>query len=194
MNISILNEEKTRKNLTYKDISERAKIPEDTVKNILTGKTKRPRIDTLEPIIEAIGLPYHKVFDLVDTCDDTKTELQKVDNGNSPCSAAVANLKELYETQLQLIKDSNQTHITNIRSHYEAQIADLKDNHEKLQEHYERRLADKRELIDRVEKHLETVSKEKQWFKIGFAISVFLFGVLCVAELMNPNLGWLRFK
>ena len=66
-----------------------------------------------------------------------------------------------------------------LKESYEQRISDLK-------EHYERMLAEK-------ERHIETIKLDKKWFRIGFVIAVIIFAMLCVAELLNPNLGWIRY-
>jgi hypothetical protein len=77
-----------------------------------------------------------------------------------------------------------------IKETYEQRMADLK-------EHYEHRLSEKDKHYERLlveaEKHIETIKLDKRWFRIGFVVSIFIFAMLCVAELLNPNLGWFRY-
>lgn len=42
--------------MTYETLSERSGIPLNTLKNIFRGKTKNPRIDTMQAIESALGL------------------------------------------------------------------------------------------------------------------------------------------
>lgn len=42
--------------MTYETLSERSGIPLNTLKNIFRGKTKNPRIDTMQAIEAALGL------------------------------------------------------------------------------------------------------------------------------------------
>ena len=100
--------------------------------------------------------------------------------------SSVFALKEIYEHQLSKMKETNEEHIHNIRSHYEQ-------HHEDLKENYERRLADKRELIDSYKEHIITLERECRHSKIAFWICVVVFIAVLIAEVMNPNLGWLRF-
>lgn len=44
------------KKITYKELSTRTNIPEGTLKNIFSGFTKNPRIDTIQTIENAIGI------------------------------------------------------------------------------------------------------------------------------------------
>lgn len=77
-----------------------------------------------------------------------------------------------------------------IKNAYEERIAIIKEN-------YEHRLAEKDKHYERLlleaEKHIETIKLDKRWFRIGFVVSIFIFAMLCIAELLNPNLGWFRY-
>lgn len=77
-----------------------------------------------------------------------------------------------------------------IKETYEQRIADLK-------EHYEHRLAEKEKHFERLlleaEKHIETIKLDKRWFRIAAVVCVIIFALLCIAELLNPNLGWFRY-
>lgn len=43
-------------NITYQDLSDMSQIPLNTLKNLFCGKTKNPRIDTMQAIETALGL------------------------------------------------------------------------------------------------------------------------------------------
>ncbi len=77
------------------------------------------------------------------------------------------------------IKDAYEERITLIKEQYEHRLNE-KDKH------YER-------LLIEAEKHIETIKLDKRWFRIGFVVSIFIFAMLCIAELLNPNLGWFRY-
>ena len=87
----------------------------------------------------------------------------------------VGSIVEIYEHQL------NDT-----RAHYEQHRQDVKEN-------YEKRLADKREIIEQKDKHIKTLEKEILSSKIFSWVCVAVLVALLIAEVMNPNLGWLRF-
>lgn len=42
--------------ITYEQLSERSGIPLNTLKNIFSGRTEHPRIDTMQAIKDALGL------------------------------------------------------------------------------------------------------------------------------------------
>ena len=138
-----------------------------TLKNLLSGKTEDPRIATIAPYIYAAGGSLDEMY---------TGERKEADNEN------VHIIKEMCEHQVRM----NETHINNIRTHYEQHRQDVKEN-------YERRLADKREIIDQKEKHIKSLEKEILSSKIFSWVCVAVLVALLIAEVMNPNLGWLRF-
>ncbi len=152
--------------LTYEAIAEQSDIPLSTVKNLCTGKTEKPRLDTVAPIIYAMGGSVDEMCNP----DKSKDEVKET---------SLLAMKDIYEFQLSALKETSEEHIHNIRSHYEQHHQDLVDN-------FEKRLADKREIIEIQKKELLS-SKLVAW--ICGAILV----ALLIAEVMNPNLGWLRY-
>ncbi len=152
--------------LSYEAIAERSKRSESTVKNLCTGKTEDPRLDTVAPIVYAMGGSIDEMYNPEKSKDEVK-------------ETSLLAMKDIYEFQLSALKETSEEHIHNIRSHY-AQ------HHEDLKENYEKRLADKREIIEMQKKELLS-SKVVAW--ICGAVLV----VLLIAEVMNPNLGWLRY-
>lgn len=175
-----LTELKNKTGLSFEAISEMSNRPESTVKNLCSGKTEGPRLDTVAPIIYALGGSIDEMLNPEMNKDEIK-------------ETSVLALKDVYEYQISTMKETNEAHIANIRAHYERHIDELRECHKIIEEHYEKRLADKRDVIDAIEKHMSSVVKEKQWFKIGFCVSILIFATLCVVELSNPNLGWIRF-
>ena len=57
MNTKIIELKKLlrERKITYKELSERTNIPEGTLKNIFSGFTKNPRIDTIQTIENALA-------------------------------------------------------------------------------------------------------------------------------------------
>lgn len=172
--------------LTYEALATSSNSAESTVKSLCRAKVNNPGIDTVIPVMEAVGGSWDEMLHP----EKSKKEIK---------DAAVLAQKDLYEFQLSTLKETNEIHITNIRAHYEQHIAEKNASFEKIESHYEKRLADKREVITELEKHLATVNahlitaeKEKKWFRIGFVASIIAFAALCIAELANPTIGWIR--
>lgn len=164
---------KGKTGLTYEAIAEKSSRSESTVKNLCLGKADDPRIDTIAPIVYALGGSLDEMLNPKKSKDELK-------------ETSVIALKDSYEHQASLMKEANEIHINNIRSHYEQ-------HHEDLKENFERRLADKRELIESYKEHIKTLEKDCRICKIAIWICVAAFIAFLIAELLNPNLGWFRY-
>lgn len=167
-----LSELKRKTGLTYEAIAEKSERSESAVKNLCLGKAEDPRIDTVASIIYALGGSMDEMLNP----NENKDELKET---------SVMALKDSYEFQSALQKEATELHINNIRLHYQQ-------HHEDLKENYERRLADKRELIDTKDSHIKTLERECLSYKVFSWICVLVLVTILLAELMNPNLGWLR--
>lgn len=168
-----LNEKRLKAGLTYEAIAAMSNTPESTVKNLCTGKTKNPQMETITPIMEAVGGSFDEML----FPEESKDEMKET---------SVLALRDIYEHQLSQIRKTNEEHIHNIRSHYEQ-------HHEDLKENFERRLADKRELIESYKEHIKTLEREFLISKIALGVCVVVFIGVLIAELLNPNLGWFRY-
>ena len=157
---------KNKTDLSYDEIGKLCGKSESTVKNLCLGKTDNPGIDTVAPIIYALGGSIDEMYNP----DKNKDEVKET---------SVLAMKDIYENQLAAIKESYDEQISNIRGHYEQHHQDLVDN-------FEMRLADKREIIE-IQKRESRASKIVAW-----VCGAILVGLL-IAEVMNPNLGWLRY-
>lgn len=167
-----LTKKKVENHLTVEAIVATSSIPESTVKNLLSGKTKDPQLSTIIPVMRAVSGSFDEMLNY------TKGEAK--DN-------SVLALKDIYEYQLSVLKETNEEHIHNIRAHYEQ-------HHEDLKENFEKRLSDKREIIDSCNQHIATLEKECRSSKIAFWICVAVFIAVLIAEVMHPSLGWVRFE
>lgn len=164
---------KGKTGLTFEAIAEKSSRSESTVKNLCSGKADDPRIDTIAPIVYALGGSLDEMLNPKKSKDELK-------------ETSVLAIKDTYEHQASLMKEANEIHINNIRSHYEQ-------HHEDLKENFERRLADKRELIESYKEHIKTLEKDCLICKIAIWICVAAFIAFLIAELLNPNLGWFRY-
>ena len=168
-----LNKKRVEAGLSYEAVATMSNRPESTVKNLCTGKTEDPRLETVIPVMKAVGGSFDEMLFPEKTKDEVK-------------ETSVIALKDIYEYQLSSVKQTSEEHIHNIRSHYEQ-------HHEDLKENYERRLADKRELIDTKDAHIKTLERECLSSKVFSWVCILVLVALLIAEVMNPNLGWLRF-
>lgn len=176
VNHKLLNQLRKDKDLTFADMEKMTKVPESTIKNILLGRTNNPGMESLLPICRVLGIPVEIAYESGDVDEiKKKIENQGIKEENVPVIA----LKEIYEHQIATMKEANETHISNIRTHYEQHHKDLVDN-------FEKRLADKREIIELQKSELK-VSRAVAWI---FGIILI---VLLILEVSNPSLGWIRF-
>lgn len=164
---------KTKTGLTYEAIAEISQISESSVKNLCLGKSPDPQIKTIAPVVYALGGSMDEMLNPRKSKDEVK-------------ETTIIALKDGYEHQATLLKESSEEHISNIRMHYEQ-------HHEDLKENFEKRLADKRELIESYKEHIKTLEKEFRICKIALSVCLVVFIGVLIAELMNPNLGWFRF-
>lgn len=162
-----------KNDLTLEAIAEKSKRSVSTIKNLCNGKTEDPRLDTVAPIVYAMGGSIDEMYNP----DKSKDEIKET---------SVLAMKDIYENQLDAIKASYDEQVSNIRQHYEQ-------HHEDLKENYERRLADKRELIESFKEHIKAVEKDCRHSKIALWICICVFVAVLIAEVMNPNLGWFRY-
>ena len=148
---------KEKSGLTYEAIAEKSDRSVSTVKNLCSGKSEDPRLDTVAPIIYAIGGSIDEMY-------TGKKDVTK--------ETSIASIKEIYEYQLAESTKMSETHINNIRSHYEKHIEDLKENFDKL---------------------IKEKSSQVNFFKALACAGLTVLVGLLIAEVMNPSLGWLRF-
>ena len=164
---------KEKTGLTYEAIAERSNRSESTVKNLFAGKSDNPGIDTVAPVIYAMGGSIDEMYN-PDKSKDTMKEI------------SITSIKEIYEYQLSETVKMSETHINNIRAHYEQHRQDSIEN-------YEKRLSDKREIIEEKEKHIKSLKKEMLYSRIFSLGCIGILVTLLIAEVINPNLGWFRF-
>lgn len=139
---------------------------------------------TYETISNLSGIPEATIRNIF----SGKTEDPRFETVSAIVIAMGGSLDAIYTAAKK--EDVEANAVITIKETYEQRFADLR-------EHYEQRLAEKdkhyERLLSEAEKHIETIKLDKRWFRIGFVISIFIFAMLCVAELLNPNLGWFRY-
>ena len=162
---------KEKNGLTYEIIAERSGQPVATIKNLCSGKTENPGIVVLSAIMYAMG------GSLDEMCTGEKDAAKEI---------SISSIKEMYEFQLSEARKTNEAHINNIRTHYEQHREDVTKN-------YEMRLADKKEIIEEKDEHIKTLKKENLISNIFAVACAAVLVALLIAEVMNPNLGWLRY-
>ena len=165
----ILSKAAEEKKLTPAMIETLSDVPEGTVKNVLTGKTRNPGVITLVPICNVLGVSIQKVL--------RQEDINKPDN--KIADDAISALKEMYQLQINTIKETSETHIKNMREHYERHISELK-------EHNQERIKDK-------EEHINTIILDKKWFRLASVVGVLaIISIFFFIEFMTPGHGWFK--
>lgn len=154
-----INGKRVEAGLSFEALAGMCNRPESTVKNICSGKTEAPRLDTVLPIMEALGGSFDEMLHPNQGKDEMKE-----------CS--VLALKDIYEFQIEKINQTNEAHINNIRTHYDQHHEDLKVNYER---------------VIGILKLACIISV------IAFCACFVILISLLIAEVMNPNLGWIRY-
>ena len=156
---------KEKSGLTYENIAEKSGRSESTVKNLCSGKSEDPRLDTVAPVIYAIGGSLDEMY-----TGKTKDAVKEI---------SISSIKEIYELQLIDMSKTHEAHINNIRAHYEQHREDTISN-------YERLLSEKDVQVK--------LFKKVALACFGIAcIGIGILIVLLILEVSNPSLGWLRF-
>jgi transcriptional regulator with XRE-family HTH domain len=109
---------KEKSGLTYEAIAEKSGRSESTVKNLCSGKTEDPRLDTVAPVIYAVGGSIDEMY-----TGKSKDAVKEI---------SISAIKEIYEQQLIETGKINEAHISNIRAHYEQHREDFKESYERL--------------------------------------------------------------
>ena len=98
-------EAKKAKNITPKMMSEKVRLPEQTITRILSGKTATPRIDTVLDLGASVGLSPTELFSETTAVlsDKNLTLLQEeLDKANAALSALQAEFTSLSEETTEL--------------------------------------------------------------------------------------------
>jgi predicted transcriptional regulator len=139
---------------------------------------------TYETISNLSGIPEATIKNIF----SGKTEDPRFETVSAIVTSMGGSLDAIYSAAKK--EDVEANAVISIKETFEQRLADIK-------EHYEHRLNEKdkhyERLLAEAEKHIETIKLDKRWFRIGFVVSIFIFAMLCVAELLNPNLGWFRY-
>lgn len=182
INYELMKQRMHELNLTPALIAENKNMPEQTVKNIVNGKTGNPGIENLAPICEELEIPIEDV--LFSRNKEVESKVIKED-------PSAYNLKEMYEFQVAILNKAHETEMNNMREHYERQLKEQAAHYEKYisvtESHYERRLTDKRE-------HIDTILLDKKWFRLAAVYGVVaVLAIFFFIEFAMPGHGWFNF-
>lgn len=156
---------KEKTGLTFEAIAEQSGLSESTVKNLFSGKSEDPRLNTVAPVTYVLNGSVDEMY-----TGKSKTEIQEI---------SLNSIKEMYEFQLAEFKTTEDTRIENIRKDHEQHRNDIITN-------YERLLLEK-ENQNKIFKKIALVC-----FGIACVVLTILIGLL-ILEVSNPDKGWIKF-
>lgn len=149
---------KEKNGFTYESLAEKSGRSLSTVKNLFSGKTEDPRLDTVAPVIYAGGGSIDEMY-----TGKSKDIIKET---------SILSIKEIYEQQLTAQKETHEAHVNNIRAHYEQHREDTIKNYERL---------------------LKEKKNQTNFFRILACVGLGILILILVLEVMNPDLGWIRF-
>ena len=164
---------KEKTGLTYEAIAEKSNRSESTVKNLCSGKAEDPRVDTVSPVVYALGGSMDEMLNPGESRDELK-------------EVSVAQLREMYEAQVATMKDTTELHIGNIRSHYDQHRQDFKEYTDQL-------LASKDEIISSKDDTIKSLKILSVSLASVLGVCLVILVGLLILEVMNPELGWIKF-
>ena len=156
---------KEKTGLTYEAIAEQSGLSLSTVKNLFSGKSEDPRLNTVAPVTYVLNGSIDEMYS-----GKSKDEITEI---------SISSIKEMYEFQLEEQRKTHETNMTITRNHYEQHRQDYKES-------MEMRLADKDVIIKEKDKQIN-------FFKILACIGFTILIGLLILEVSNPNLGWIKF-
>ena len=117
---AFFNEERTRRGVSWADISEGTDIPETTVRKILSGHTVSPSYDNIMDLIAFFGMPKdpEKKEAIV-----AEVEITKLKEDDTKIGEAVKTLNDVYEAHIDCLKTST----ADLKAMYERRITELKE-------------------------------------------------------------------
>ena len=200
INHELLKQLMRDKNLTPADIEKRRGVPEQTIKNIISGKTGNPGIENLAPICEELGIHSEDV--LFSRNKEIETKVLKEE-------PSAYNLKEMYEFQISILNKAHETEMNNMREHYEREVQAHEKEMNNMREHYERQLKEQathyekyisvteahyeRRLTDKRE-HIDTILLDKKWFRLAAVFGVgAILAIFFFIEFVTPGHGWFNY-
>lgn len=136
-------EAKKAKNVTTKMMSEKVRLPEQTITRILSGKTETPRIDTVLDLGASVGLsPWELFSDSTSVLGDKNLSMlqEELDQANAALTALQAEFASLSaettelkvtnvtlqaENDMLRIKLEHSEEIIRLHNHYNSYIDSL---------------------------------------------------------------------
>lgn len=156
---------KEKSGLTFEAIAEQSGLSLSTVKNLFTGKSEDPRMNTVVPVTHALNGSVDEMYS-----GKSKEEIQEI---------SLHSIKEMYEFQLAQQRRDEEIRVENIRNDHNRYIEIINKNHEQISSEKDKRI----KLLIKI-----AVSG----CIIAGILATILIALL-ILEVSNPDLGWIKF-
>lgn len=120
---------------TFEDIANVSGIPQQTVRNICTGKTPDARFSTLAKIVislggdlnELIGYDKKKEIEVNSTVSMKETYEMRIADITAAYDLRIADIKDMCEIRIADIIRCCETRLSDMKNFYEARLRETKD-------------------------------------------------------------------
>lgn len=120
---------------TFEDIANVSGIPQQTVRNICTGKTPDARFSTLAKIVislggdlnELIGYDKKKEIEVNSTVSMKETYEMRIADITAAYDLRIADIKDMCEIRIADIVRCCETRLSDMKNFYEARLRETKD-------------------------------------------------------------------
>jgi transcriptional regulator with XRE-family HTH domain len=127
-------------NFTFEDIANMSGVPQQTVKNICSGKTsKNAGFDTVVSLIVSLGGDLNE---LIGYQKKKEIEINSTVSMKETYEMRIADLIKSYEERIEDIKELCEVRIADVQKCCDIRIADLKQN-------YGERIKEQREMLSK---------------------------------------------
>ena len=124
-------------NFTFEDIANLSGIPQQTIRNICTGKTPDARFATIAKIVLSLGGDLNA---LVGYDKKKEIEVNSTVSLKETYEMRIADMVKAYEQRIEDVKALCEARINDIQKCCETRIADMK-------QYFEERISDHKEMI-----------------------------------------------
>ena len=156
---------KEKTGLTFEAIAEQTGLSLSTVKNLFSGKSEDPRLNTVAPVIYILNGSVDEMYS-----GKPKETLQEI---------SLNSIKDMYEFQLAQQRKDEEIRVANIRADHDKYIEIINNNHEQISTEKDKRI----NLLMKIAIVGCTVA----------SILAIILIALLILEVMHPEKGWIKF-
>lgn len=213
-----LNSLKTQKNLSWQEISDLSNIPMQTVRNVFSGETTNPGINTVIALVLAMGGSMDEMAGIAIPGQKSSFEVMcekyeaRLTSDKQSTDERIASTKKSYEDRILQLNSSHDRQIDQLNESHNQQILQLTESNERrikeLNEGFERRNRESYESFERriaenaarEEKRIEEAeAREKRasyhFYAMAAIIAILLIALFyLVVDALHGNWGIFQYQ